>query len=151
MTIESKFRPLEELPVVGPADVLPEGFAEVRAVPGHRNPPPAIRWGDFFEPGHPKEMPDDWKLERAKKVAAAMNEATRASQEHYRELLKIALHQEAQLRQWEERWLSREDINSSLIERENEAKQARLQEMQALQSQLHAAQKRIRELEAERG
>ena len=149
------FPKIEDLPMLGPADVIPQGFEPIRFLPGQLNPPPAIRWGELFDDiddqgnPNPKQMPMPWRLRRAQLVASAMNHAAAVAQRQLAEWITRAQHQEKLLDQWQERWSERDDINTGLLAREQAAKQERLQEMQRLKAENHRLRKELTKLRAE--
>lgn len=147
-TAEPRFPDLDDLPLLGPPEVIPEGFEPVRFLPGQRNPPPKILWGDRFDPDHPECEPVEWQIERVKKVAAAMNHAAAHAQELLRQTIEIANHQEDLLRQWQERDATNGSVTASMIATMNAEKQSRLEEMQELRAELRTARQRLAAMEA---
>jgi len=142
----SKIKPIPGLssyPNLGPPEALPEGYKTVKALPGHQNPPPKIKWGKKFE----RMTPED-QLKRAKKVADAMNHAADIAQKRVSELIDIANHQERQIEQNKLDFANQQQTMILMTTRHNEQQQARMQEMQELKAELRDAKRRIKELES---
>ena len=131
-----RFPDLDKLPTLGPSDVIPEGFAPIKFLPGQVNPPPAIRWGDSFDLTHKDCKSIEWQLARVKLVAAAMNHAADVAQNLLQQTIAIANHQEQLLRQWQERDTTTSSASAQLMAQLNADKQARLEELQNTKREL---------------
>lgn len=118
---------LTTYPNLGPPEVLPEGYKDIKLLPGQQNPPPKIRWGEKFE-----KMPVDKQIRRAKKVADAMNHAADIAQQRVSELIDIANHQEKQLENAKQAFHDQQQTMISMTTRHNEEQQARMKEMQEI-------------------
>lgn len=128
---EDKLLPsLANYPNLGPPEVLPKGYKEIRALPGHQTPAPRIRWGKQFE-----RMPIEQQLKRAKKVADAMNHAADIAQQRVQELIDIANHQERQLESNKVDFANQQRLVQKLVFDHNAEKQARIAELQELKAE----------------
>lgn len=119
-----------------PIEPMPAGFAPVRFLPGQHNPPPAIRWGDFFDLTHKDCKPLAWQLERVKKVAAAMNHAAAHAQDMLRQTIEIAVHQEDLLHQHVANNIKTDEVVQSMTESVNAEANARTHEILELRRML---------------
>lgn len=135
---------IDTYPNLGPPEVMPEGFKQIKLLPSQQNPPPQIRWGEQYQ-----NMPIDKQLRRAQKVASAMNHAADIAQQRVQELIDIANHQERQLDQNKVDFAKQRELLTQMMTQNNAEKQARLQEMQLLKAELRAAQKQLKDLKGE--
>lgn len=114
-------------PNLGPPEVLPKGYKQIKALPGHQTPAPKIRWGKKFE-----KMSVDQQIRRAKKVADAMNHAADIAQQRVAELIDIANHQEKQLEATKQAALDMQRTMNMQMAQHNADTQARIKELQEL-------------------
>lgn len=117
-------------PNLGPPEVLPEGYKEIKLLPGQQNPPPRIRWGKKFD-----AMPIEQQIRRAQKVADAMNHAADIAQQRVTELIDIANHQEKQLELNKVDFENQRQTVALLTTRHNAENQARMVEMQEIKQE----------------
>jgi DNA-binding helix-hairpin-helix protein with protein kinase domain len=130
---------IDTYPNLGPPEVMPKGYKQIKALPGHQTPAPKIKWGKKFE-----KMPVEQQIRRAKKVADAMNHAADIAQQRVQELIDIANHQERQLEVCKQSQLDMQRTMSLLTNQHNAEKQARIAEMQELKAELRELKKRLR-------
>lgn len=148
---------LADYPDIGPPEELPEGFKVIKMIPGIQARAPKIKWGKFFretlDDGSPNPdlMPLEWRAERYRKVAEAMNHAADVMQQRVFELIEVAKSQEAQIEQWAQRYESQSQVHHQLVERLNAEKHSRVDEIMALKRELHALKKQQRQQEASDG
>jgi hypothetical protein len=162
---EPRFPVIEELPLLGPPEAIPEGFAPVRFLPGQVNPPPKILWGVHFDPDTPQTCPMclhrakpkktcstcngtgqhrdwrslEWRLDRVKKVASAMNHAAAHAQDLLRQTIEIANHQEALLKQHVTRDVENTEVVQSMTDYMNADLQEKTNEILQLRAYVRAA------------
>lgn len=133
---------IDTYPNLGPPEIMPEGYKDIKLLPGQQNPPPKIRWGKQFD-----AMSVEKQIRRAKKVADAMNHAADIAQQRVQELADIANHQEKQLELNKVDFANQQQTMIMMTTKHNAEKQLRIQEMQELKAELREAKKRIKELE----
>ena len=176
-----RFPDLDKMPKLGwkptddgPVEELPDGFAEVRLLPGQQAIAPKVRWGVHFNPDTPEACPQcfggsshmlitkecsfcdgtgkhplwrsiEWQSERYRKVTEAMNHAAAHAQGIVRELSDIASHQEEQLVAHVAHNKQVDDVVQSMSDATNATEQQRVEEILQLRAYVRAARREAAE------
>lgn len=126
-------------------DSEPLAMGDLKAIKRHPNmqsPAPKIRWGKKYD-----AMPIGRRLDRAEKVANAMNHAADVLQTERNKLIEVCKAQEAQLVAAKAEQTIAQELLQTEMDRHNAEKQELYQQVAVLQKDTKAQAKHIAKLE----